>query len=133
MPRKKKVRDPRYEYPDPTPVEMPLGHQTPPTLAEQIKSMIRYEMSEAMDDDGYETWEEADDFDVDEDHGDLDLTSQYDLTDMELDSFYQQADAWHNANKKRVQLDDDKEGDSKPPPPGTAETPVGTQESDSPD
>lgn len=56
-----------HEIPDPIPAAIPLQWQRPPTLQEQIKSMIRREMSQAAAQDGLETFEEADDFDVGDD------------------------------------------------------------------
>lgn len=62
------------ELPDPTPIAPPIGYKRAPSLAEQIREMVRSERlaqeAAAM---GYETFEEADDFDV----GDLDPTSPY--------------------------------------------------------
>jgi hypothetical protein len=55
------------EIPDPNPIELPGGFNRPPTLQEQIKRFIRAELSRQAADDGDETFEEADDFDVDED------------------------------------------------------------------
>lgn len=70
----------RHEYPDPTPVEMPLGFKRPPTLQEEIQRLIRVQMSQAAQDSGMETFEEADDFEVDEDPDPL---SPYEVMEME--------------------------------------------------
>lgn len=60
--------DPRgRELPDPTPVGIPVGLKRPPTLQEQIKAMVRTQLSQQMQQQGYETFEEAEDFDVDDD------------------------------------------------------------------
>lgn len=52
---------------DPTPVEVPLHFRRPPTLQEQIKQFVRGEFSRQAADDGFDTFEEADDFEIDED------------------------------------------------------------------
>lgn len=62
--------DPRgREIPDPVPVAPPVGYKRQPSLAEQIRAMVR---SEKLRDEaqaaGYETFEEADDFDVGDDY-----------------------------------------------------------------
>lgn len=55
------------EIPDPTPVPPPPGYRTPMTLTEQIKRFIRTELSQRAAAEEYETFEESEDFDVDED------------------------------------------------------------------
>lgn len=67
------------ELPDDTPLEVPLNWKRPPSLREMIQQHIRTEMSAQADQDGLETFEESDDFDVDEDPDPL---SQYELTPM---------------------------------------------------
>lgn len=67
------------ELPDPTPLEVPLNWKRPPSMQELIKQHIRSEMSRQAADTGMETFEEADDFDVDEDPDPL---SQYELREM---------------------------------------------------
>lgn len=67
----RQTRDGR-EIPSSVPLEPPLGYKRQPTLAETMRNMIR---SEALErharSQGQETFEEADDFDIeDEDHPD---------------------------------------------------------------
>jgi hypothetical protein len=54
------------ELPDPTPVSVPAGFARPIALHEQIKRFIRTEMSRQAVTEEKESFEEADDFDVDE-------------------------------------------------------------------
>lgn len=62
------VRDPNLEYPDPTPVALPVGFRRPPTLAETVRKLVRSEeLRRAAEVAGFESAEEADDFDVDDD------------------------------------------------------------------
>lgn len=67
------------EIPDNTPVEIPLGWRRPLTLQEQIQRHIRVEFSQLASSRGFESFEEADDFDVDEDP---DMLTQYELHEM---------------------------------------------------
>nr|QJB20745.1 MAG: hypothetical protein [Microvirus sp.] len=55
------------ELGDPVPMAPPVGLTRSPSLAEQIRSMVRREMSDAAANHGMETFEEADDFDIDDD------------------------------------------------------------------
>ena len=62
-----KLNERGHEILDPTPVSMPLGFKKPETLAEQIRRMVKNEMSQAAANQGQESFEEADDFDVGDD------------------------------------------------------------------
>lgn len=62
-----KLNDRGHEILDNTPIEIPLGWRKPESLTEQMRRLIRTEMSIRAQDQGFETFEEADDFDVDED------------------------------------------------------------------
>lgn len=62
-----------WEIPDQTPVAIP-AHIKPRDQRDSIREMIRYEISKEAMNAGYETFEEADDFDVGEDY---DPTSPY--------------------------------------------------------
>lgn len=59
------------EIPDPTPIEVPLKFQRPPTLQEQIRQMIRSESLRATLSEEAESFEEADDFDIDDEEDDI--------------------------------------------------------------
>lgn len=66
-----KINDPakRYEYPDPTPMAPPIGYVKQPSLHDQIRAMIRTEkVRQMVMEAGYETPEEADDFEVGDDY-----------------------------------------------------------------
>lgn len=57
------------EKPDPIPLSPPIGYKKHPSLAEQIRSMVRSErLSQEARQAGMETFDEADDFDVGEDY-----------------------------------------------------------------
>lgn len=56
------------EVPDPTPIAVPAGFKRPETLAEQVKRLVRSERwSQAMEEAGNETFEESEDFEIDDD------------------------------------------------------------------
>lgn len=56
-----------------TPVAPPIGYVKQPSLYEQMRAMVRQELSAAAEAAGAESFEEADDFDV----GDFDPTSPF--------------------------------------------------------
>lgn len=55
------------EVMDPTPLAVPVGFKKPLSLQEQIKRMIRTSISQDARDKGYESFEEASDFDIPDD------------------------------------------------------------------
>jgi hypothetical protein len=63
------------EVPDPTIIDPPLGYIQQPDLMELMRRMIRSEFSNAIDQTQFETFEEADDFDIDDDP--VDYSSPY--------------------------------------------------------
>lgn len=50
------------EHPDPTPIELPIGYEHPPTLREQMQRYIREELSVQAAETGLGTFEEENDF-----------------------------------------------------------------------
>jgi len=57
---------------DPTPLALPVGFKHPPTLSEQMEQMFRsYEVNRAIANQGHETFDEANDFDVEDDPDEL--------------------------------------------------------------
>lgn len=55
------------EIPDPEPMVMPAGFRRPETLAEQVQRLVRTHISREAELAGAETFEESEDFDVDDD------------------------------------------------------------------
>lgn len=72
----KRLNERGHEICDSRPMEIPMGFKKPESLQEQIRRMIRTEASIRAADQGMETWEEADDFDVDDD---FDPTSPWEM------------------------------------------------------
>lgn len=67
-----------HEIMDNTPIAVPTRFRRSLTLQEQIQLMIKRDMSRLAQQNGYETYEEADDFDVDDDP---EMKSPYQLDD----------------------------------------------------
>lgn len=68
-PKGRRYDDKGLYYPDPTPIAPPVGYVRSPTIAEQIRSMVRSEqLRRHADTQGLDTFEEADDFDVGDDY-----------------------------------------------------------------
>lgn len=56
------------EHPDPVPLSAPIGISPPPDLMDTIRKMVHSELAQhILDEGGVETFEEAGDFDVDDD------------------------------------------------------------------
>lgn len=63
------------EVPDPTIVDPPIGYVAQPDLMELMRRMVRQEMSALAENAEFETFDEADDFDIDDDP--VDYSSPY--------------------------------------------------------
>lgn len=77
------------ELPDDTPIDLPLKFKRPPSLQEQIKSMVQRELSQVAAEQGFESFEESDDFDVDDEN---EIRSVHELTPMQEDVRYARPD-----------------------------------------
>lgn len=55
------------EIPDPRPMEMPVGLRKPESMEDMIRRFVRVEASRIAQNEGMETFEEADDFEVEDD------------------------------------------------------------------
>lgn len=66
-----------HEVPDPTVMEPPLGYVAQPDLMEMMRRMITTHLSNVAAEMEAETFEEADDFDIDDDP--VDYTSPYEM------------------------------------------------------
>lgn len=69
-----------YERVDDTPVELPTRLRLPQSRTDQMRAFIRHELSLQAQDQGHESFEEADDFEIDEEDAPL---SKYELMDLE--------------------------------------------------
>lgn len=118
------------EYPDPTPVELPLGHHKPESLEDTMKRFVRDYVGQVFaEQQGMETFEEADDFDVD-DPGEEQLFSQYDVEDMvEMEPPPPKEE---EASVTPAQTASDETSSSSEPPPGGSQQPPSPAESPKP-
>lgn len=102
------------EIPDPKPMVHPLGIQVQETLAEKIKRMVRFELSRAASEQGHESFEDADDFDVGDDD---ELRSPYELFDR---NFEDDVGGQSEAAKSQTELRAGSEAGSTKPPDAAA-------------
>lgn len=58
------------EIPDPTPIAPPIGYVPQPSMVDHIRNMIRTELSRSAAEAGEETFDEADDFEVEDELAD---------------------------------------------------------------
>lgn len=69
---------------DNTPVAVPVG-SAPPTLSQQVRELVRLELSQHAAAQDFETFEEADDFDIDDEQDGF--VSRYEFFDMDDEVF----------------------------------------------
>lgn len=69
-----------FEPVDDTPVSIPTRLRLPQSRTDQIRAFIRAELSRSAMEDGHETFEEADDFEIDEEDFPM---SPYELQDFD--------------------------------------------------
>lgn len=64
----RKVFDKNRHEADPgKPIELPVGYKAPPTLHERVRALMSAEFARAAQENGHETFEESDDFDIEDD------------------------------------------------------------------
>lgn len=71
---KSPVPDPLYggldefgrEIPDPRPMSIPSGFKRPETLAEQVQRLVRTSISRQAEEQGFETFEDSEDFEIED-------------------------------------------------------------------
>lgn len=87
------------ELPDPTPMEIPAGFQRPLTLQEQIERCFRGLVSRNAEARGFESLEEATDFDVPDDQDPTDAPTRYTMMETEVLPDGDGADATHDTRR----------------------------------
>lgn len=99
------------EHPDPVPFEVP-GMERPLTLREEMRRFVREEISRAAVQTGLPSFEEEDDFEVDDD--DTDFTTKYTLRELveenQVDDLEGNADIQEDGGSRSEPV--------APPPPG---------------
>lgn len=58
----RRLNEKGQEVPDPTPVELPIGYKHPLPLEQRMRQMIKTHLSSVAQQEGFESWEEANDF-----------------------------------------------------------------------
>lgn len=66
---------------DKTPIALPIGYEKPETLAELVQRMVKNQ-AYLQHFQGKESYEEANDFDIDDDGEELPYTTKFDFTEM---------------------------------------------------
>lgn len=61
------IRSDGKEYPDGVPMQPPVGYRAEPTISELIKMFVRRELSQVADQHEFDSFEEAEDFDIEDD------------------------------------------------------------------
>lgn len=105
--------------PDKTPVALPLGYSHPEPLQSLIARLVRFE-SDRAGQNGMETFEEADDFDIDGDEGEM--QSQYQMSPMQEEYINEKPEAKRKADSAPADLPADskaapQDGVKQPAPP----------------
>ena len=102
----------RSEISDPVPIELPIGYQKPESLQNQMRRLIKTEMSAIAEQQGYGSFEDEDDFELDEE-----ILTNYEMTDMEETQEYEQElEPADPAKKDEVPIVEDDENHPAPPP-----------------
>lgn len=71
------------EYPDPTPVEIAMELKRPETMDEKIRRIVATRISEQAAEQGSESFDEANDFDIKDDFEVDEPASPHEIFDME--------------------------------------------------
>lgn len=106
-----------WETLDPSPMARPLHIPVAESLAQKIQRMVRYELSQSAAEQGHETFEEADDFEVGEDADEL--RSPYELSDSNFEEPDERQSSSHASDRTgdvrdRPPNPDAKLGDNQP-------------------
>jgi hypothetical protein len=107
---------------DATPIELPLSLRPPPTMREMMQQIIRQEMSFAAQAAGSETFEEANDFDIDDEDDVLPFSIHEDETRQMIEEIEEKLDGNPDTPKPPGEPEEpedapEPEPDGDPPPP----------------
>lgn len=96
-----------HEILDPTPVAIPLGYERPESLEQKMMRFIRHQLSSAAQGQGMESFDEANDFDIDDD--DVMPLTHYELADMHEEKPFDESEANRDtaAGKGKTERSDD--------------------------
>lgn len=108
----------KKEIPDGTRVELGVPRRRPNSLADDLKRFIRDEVSRQAEQQAFETFEEADDFEVDDEPPDP--ISRYEMSELQEEAEYVDADP---PPEKDLKKDSEQERVAPPPPPAPNKPP----------
>lgn len=117
----------RHEHPDPTPIAAAIGYKREPSLHEKIAQMVRSEkLAQEAAAAGFETEEEANDFDVDDpDYADTPSSPhEFDKNEAEVARVYENIKARQEALEAEKKKKSDEGGVGGTPPTKGASAPV---------
>lgn len=109
-----RLDDDGAEVLDPTPVAMPVKFKRSRSLIEDVQALVQGELSRLADAHGFESFDEADDFDVGEDY---DPRSPHELDDGQLEYDIRADERFKKVEEAEAQVRPAK-------PPEDPETPV---------
>lgn len=111
----------RREKLDNTPVAIPVRFRTPPTPFEQARQMLRADLSALARDQGFETFDEANDFDIDDDP--VDYSSPWEIPQDHEDHVQSVRNAYQRRSSPREDPPKPKRGERSPKAAAPAEDP----------
>lgn len=114
----KAKKDPKLEYPDPTPLVQNFNLPQRETTEEKIRRIIAEQFTQRFNDNDIETFEESQDFEVDEEFERGESLSGYEVQEMDSEvpnTFHEQVEI-HNPDVAPVSQENEGEetGDSSP-------------------
>lgn len=100
---------------DPNPVAIPLGHRKPRTVEDMVRSYVMTAMSAYGEEQGMETFEESNDFDMDDDNDEFAMKSPYEMIDeYPIEKPVEQSKPSGKAEPKATEETTPKQADVKP-------------------
>lgn len=95
------------EWPESTPVELPIGYSHPPTIQEMLATMVRQELQMRDEMDPEKEVEREEDFEMDEDEGEELLTpgELHYMAAQERERLVREGHDFRSGKKERVQGD----------------------------
>lgn len=109
---KSRKRD--WEIPDPTPVVIPGDFERPPTIQEMLRMYLANEqVQQEIREEGFETFEEADDFEPDEE--DLLPLSGFEVVEYDMEDEVQPNVSEANDPSPEGEVDPNSEGEARTP------------------
>lgn len=87
-----------HEILDDTPVSLPLRFRRGENITQQVQRLVAGELSRMAENAGYESFEEANDFDVGDDY---DPKSEHEIDTMQEDNYEQDRERYYEAKRNK--------------------------------